>query len=416
MPLFLIGLNHETAPIEMRERYAFAGPALDQELQRLRAQPGIQEASVISTCNRSEWLLAADEHSAVEQAMGSGLLAQKYIYQHQDKEAAQHLLKVACGLNSLVLGEPQILGQCKQALDVAQTQQTAGLQITHLFEHAFHTAKRVRTETSIGSHPVSVAFAAVRTAKQIFSNFERHTALLIGAGETGELLARHLAELGLGTLMVTNRTPERAQNLAAEHGGQAIDWADLEATLPLADIIISSTAAPEPVVHKDWVKAALKQRKRRPMFIVDLAVPRDIDPATAELDDVYLYTVDDLQHIAQQGMDARREAATQAEDIVQLELDNWSRWTRERHASDAIRNFRSHAKDVTNSELGKALHALRNGENAEQVLTGFAHKLSAKLSHGPTTKLRAMGADEQQHSLALLAQLFGQAPSDKDHE
>lgn len=408
MPLFLIGLNHETAPIEVRERYAFVGTALEQELQRLAAQTGIQEASVISTCNRSEWLLVADEHNAVKQAMGNSLLAQEYIYQHQDKDAALHLLQVACGLNSLVLGEPQILGQCKQALETAQTQQTAGPQVTHLFEHAFHTAKRVRTETSIGSHPVSVAFAAVRTAKQIFSNFERHTALLIGAGETGELLARHLAELGLGNLMVTNRTPERAKTLAAEHGGTAIPWAELENTLPQADMVISSTAAPEAIVQKAWVKAALKQRKRRPMFMVDLAVPRDIEPSTADLDDVYLYTVDDLQNIAQQGMDARREAAAQAEDIVANELDNWSRWTRERTASTAIKNFRSHSQNVTQDELEKALIALRNGDNAEQVLTEFAHKLSAKLNHAPTTKLREMGADEQQQSLALLAKLFDQ--------
>jgi glutamyl-tRNA reductase len=406
MPLFLIGLNHETAPIDVRERYAFVGESLGQELQRLIQQPGIHEASLISTCNRSEWLLVADEHNAVKQALGESLIAEGYIYMHQDQEAAQHLLKVACGLNSLVLGEPQILGQCKQALEAAQQAKTAGPLVTHSFEHAFHCAKRVRTETSIGSHPVSVAFAAVRTAQQIFSNFERHTALLIGAGETGELLARHLAELGLGKLLVTNRTIERAQNLAAEHGSETIAWQDLEQAIPQADIVISSTAAPEPVVQADWVKQALKIRKRRPMFMVDLAVPRDIEPATAELDDVYLYTVDDLQNIAQQGLDARREAAAHAEDIVQIELENWTRWSRERSASDAIRSFRGHAGEATQQELDKAIQALRNGDNAEQVLTEFAHKLSAKLTHAPTTKLREMGAEEQQQSLALIAKLY----------
>lgn len=408
MPLFLIGLNHETAPIDVRERYAFVGESLGQELQRLIQQPGIHEASLISTCNRSEWLLVADEHSAVKQALGESLIAEGYIYMHKDQEAAQHLLKVACGLNSLVLGEPQILGQCKQALEAAQQAKTAGPLVTHSFEHAFHCAKRVRTETSIGSHPVSVAFAAVRTAQQIFSNFKRHTALLIGAGETGELLARHLAELGLGKLLVTNRTIERAQNLAAEHGGETIAWQDLEQAIPQADIVISSTAAPEPVVQADWVKQALKIRKRRPMFMVDLAVPRDIEPATAELDDVYLYTVDDLQNIAQQGLDARREAAAHAEDIVQIELENWTRWSRERSASEAIRSFRGHAGEATQQELDKAIQALRNGDNAEQVLTEFAHKLSAKLTHAPTTKLREMGAEEQQQSLALIAKLFDQ--------
>ena len=406
MPLFLIGLNHETAPIDVRERYAFVGESLGQELQRLKSADGITEASVISTCNRSEWLLVADEHSAVSQALGDSLLAQDYIYQYQDKEAAQHLLKVACGLNSLVLGEPQILGQCKTALEASQHAGTAGSLLTHSFEHAFHCAKRVRTETSIGSHPVSVAFAAVRTAQQIFSNFERHTALLIGAGETGELLARHLAELGLGKLLVANRTIERAQNLAAEHSGVAVKWEDLEMAIPSADIVISSTAAPETVVSTAWVKQAIKVRKRKPMFIVDLAVPRDIEPSTAELDDVYLYTVDDLQNIAQQGMDARREAAAHAEDIVANELENWLRWSRERTATDAIRSFRGHASQATQQELEKALQALRNGDNAEQVLTEFAHKLSAKLTHAPTTKLREMGAEEQQQSLALIAKLF----------
>lgn len=411
MPLFLVGLNHETAPIDVRERYAYVGEQLQQELARLRAQAGIAEASLISTCNRSEWLLVANEHNAVKQALSDSLLSQDYIYQHQDREAAQHLLKVACGLNSLVLGEPQILGQCKTALDAAQKAGTAGPLLTHSFEQAFHCAKRVRTETNIGSHPVSVAFAAVRTAQQIFSHFERHTALLIGAGETGELLSRHLAELGLGKLLVANRTLERAQNLAAEHSGIAVNWDDLEMAIPAADILISSTAAPETIVSAAWVKQAIKVRKRKPMFIVDLAVPRDIDPATADLDDVYLYTVDDLQNIAQQGIDARREAAAHAEDIVQIELDNWSRWARERNATEAIRNFRGHASQTTQRELEKALQALRHGDDPAQVLTEFAHKLSAKLSHAPTTKLRQMGAEEQQQSLALIAKLFDQENS-----
>lgn len=413
MPLFLIGLNHETAPIDVRERYAFVGDALGQELNRLKSQPGITEASVISTCNRSEWLLVADEHNAVSQALGDSLLGQDYIYQHQDKEAAHHLLSVACGLNSLVLGEPQILGQCKQALEASQKSGTAGPLITHSFEHAFHCAKRVRTETSIGSHPVSVAFAAVRTAQQIFSNFDRHTALLIGAGETGELLARHLADLGLGKLLVANRTIERAQNLAAEHSGVAVDWSDLEIAIPSADIVISSTAAPETVVPTAWIKQAIKVRKRKPMFVVDLAVPRDIEPSAADLDDIYLYTVDDLQNIAQQGMDARREAAAQANDIVQLELESWLRWSRERTATDAIRNFRGHATQTTEQELGKAIQALHNGDEPEQVLKAFAHKLSAKLTHAPTTKLREMGAEEQQQGLEIIAKLFENENSQK---
>lgn len=406
MPLFLIGLNHETAPIEVRERYAFAGDSLTSELARLGDCNGIEEASLISTCNRSEWIISAQSRDAVTHALSEELLQKNYIYQYQDHQAAQHLLRVACGLNSQVLGEPQILGQCKTALEQAHSTGTAGSVITHLYETAFHCAKRVRTETSIGSHPVSVAFAAVRTAQQIFSNFERHTALLIGAGETGELLARHLRELGLGNLLVTNRTPERAQNLAAEYGGETIAWDDLASSLHKADIIISSTAAPEPVVQSAWVKAALKARKRKPMFLVDLAVPRDIEPNTAELNDVYLYTVDDLQNIAQQGMDARREAATQAETIIQAELEHWQRWLRERTASDTIRSFRGHAQQTTEQELQKALHQLKQGQDAETVLTEMAHKLSAKLMHVPTAKLRSLGDDNQQQSLQIIKQLF----------
>ena len=406
MPLFLIGLNHETAPIEVRERYAFAGEKLNAELSRLVDYDGVTEASLISTCNRSEWVVSADDTNALAQALGPELLQQNYIYQYQDHQAAQHLLRVACGLNSQVLGEPQILGQCKAALEAAHNSGTAGSMITHLFETAFHTAKRVRTETSIGSHPVSVAFAAVRTAQQIFSDFERHTALLIGAGETGELLARHLRELGLGTLLVANRTADRAQNLAAEYGGQTVVWDALSQSLHNADIIICSTAAPEPVVQTEWVKAALKTRKRKPMFLVDLAVPRDIEPATADLNDVYLYTVDDLQNIAQQGMDARREAATQAETIIQSELNHWERWLRERTASDAIRNFRGYAQQTTEQELEKALHQLQQGHAAEAVVTELAHKLSAKLMHIPTAKLRSLGDDNQQQSLQVIQQLF----------
>lgn len=406
MPLFLIGLNHETAPIEVRERYAFAGDKLAAELQRLASVDGVTEASLISTCNRSEWLLAADSHEALTEALGVELLQQDYIYQYQDHQAAQHLLRVASGLNSQVLGEPQILGQCKAALEIAHSSGTAGSMVTHLFETAFHTAKRVRTETSIGSHPVSVAFAAVRTAQQIFSDFERHTALLIGAGETGELLARHLRELGLGNLLVTNRTPERAQNLAAEYSGRMIEWDQFDDVLHQADIIISSTAAPEPVVKTESVKRALKARKRKPMFVVDLAVPRDIEPATADLNDVYLYTVDDLQNIAQQGMDARREAATQAETIIQSELNHWQRWLRERTAADAIRNFRSYGSQTTSQELEKALQQLQQGHNPEAVVTELAHKLSAKLMHIPTAKLRSLGDANEQQSLQAIKQLF----------
>lgn len=412
MTLLAFGINHTTAPLALRERVAFAPENLHSAMQEACAHAGLTEVAILSTCNRTEIYAASEgdaeaiqqwlvEHTAIEAAD----LANSY-YCHQDQEAVRHMMKVAGGLDSLVLGEPQILGQMKSAFAVAKEAGTLGAELHATFQQVFNIAKRVRTETAIGENPVSVAYAAVSLAQQIFSNLKQDTALLIGAGETIELVARHLVEQGIKHIIVANRTLDRAQRLAREFNGEAILLADIPEQLHRADIVISSTASQLPLLGKGAVESALKKRKHKPMFMLDIAVPRDIEEQVGELDDVYLYTVDDLHAVIDENKKSRVAAADQAEEIINEGVELFLRHQRALSAVETVKAYRNKAEQMRDLELQKALRSLQMGVNPEQVLQQFARNLTNKLIHSPTTVLKEASASSRHHVIQVAQELF----------
>lgn len=395
MSIIALGLNHRTAPIEVRERVAFTPERLKDALREMVSLPKVREGAIVSTCNRTE-VYAAVAGSGEDELLhwfprAHGLSVEEvrpYLYLHAEGEAIRHLLRVSCGLDSLVLGEPQILGQIKAAYAQAGEAQAVGPVLNRMFQHAFAVAKQVRTDTAIGASPISVAFAAVSLARQIFGDFGSKTALLIGAGETIELAARHLHGNGIGRMIVANRTFERAHALAEPFGGYAIALHELADHLHEADMIITATASPLPILGKGAVESALKRRKRRPMFMVDIAVPRDIEPEVGTLEDVYLYTVDDLEQVIAENRRSRQEAAQQAEEIIDAQVAHFLDWLRLQGSADIIRELRSSAERVRDEMLERALRELAHGDAAEDVLRHLAHALTNKLLHAPTVALR----------------------------
>ncbi|HEC04690.1 MAG TPA: glutamyl-tRNA reductase [Thiothrix sp.] len=354
------------------------------------------ERVLLSTCNRTELYIA---HQADDQlkakliqwlAESRQILPEElksYLYIYYDDEAVKHILRVVSGLDSMVLGEPQILGQVKSSHSVALKNKTTGAVLNRLMQYSFTTAKKIRTQTAIGANPVSVAYAAVSLAKQIFANLNQQTALLVGAGETIELVGRHLQSNGIGRIIVANRSVENAQYLADEFSGEAIPLKEIANRLHEADIVISSTAAPIPVIGKGSVERALKKRKHQPMFMVDIAVPRDIEPEVSTLDDVYLYTVDDLQTVIEENKQSRQTAANQAEQMVTQEVSAYMDWLRAQGQLDLIREYRANSAELKDETLKKALKLLRNGKSPEDTLEFLAHTLTNKLSHTPTAAM-----------------------------
>lgn len=406
MALITLGLNHKTAPIGIRERLTFGPDIIVAALRSLSERPGIDEAVILSTCNRTE-IYCAHTRSGREQICAwlgefHGLEQETispFIYSHQDQECVRHLLKVASGLDSMVLGEPQILGQVKRAFQTANDASASGKFLGRLFQHTFSVAKQVRTDTAIGHSPVSVAFAAVSLARQIFSDLSQQTALLIGAGETIELAARHLHQHGVGRIIVANRTLEKAHQLAGRFDGYAIGLTEIPNHLAEADIVISSTASPLPVIGKGTVESALKKRKHQPIFMVDIAVPRDIESEVSELNDVYLYTVDDLQEVIQENLRSRQEAAEQAVEIVDLHVEEFMGWLRSLDAVGLIQDYRRQAEQIRDDMLERALKQIRSGKSPEESLRFLAHTLTNKLLHTPSTQIRQAGFEGQSEIL-----------------
>lgn len=404
MPLCAVGLNHVSAPLEVRERVVFPVETLRDALQDLTGRPGVREAAVISTCNRTEIYAVLDSAEEaghmVQWLADSHQLAPEwlrpYLYAYHDRDVVRHLLRVAPGLDSMVMGEPQIGGQTKAAYQEAVRAGTAGQVLARLFQHAFTVSKRIRTETGIGANPVSVAFAAVTLAKQIFGSLEQSTALLVGAGETIELTARHLHQQGVRRFLVANRTVDRGRELAHQYDGRAMDLGELPDALAHSDIVIASTASPLPLLGKGSVERALKKRRHRPIFMVDIAVPRDIEPEVARLDDVYLYTVDDLREVIEDNMRSRQHAADEAQEIIDLQADRFMNWLRSLDSVPAIRHFRGRAIDHRDLVLQRALRRLDRGEAPEEVLRYLAHTLTNRLLHGPTTRLRRAAEEDEQ--------------------
>ncbi|WP_028294726.1 glutamyl-tRNA reductase [Oceanobacter kriegii] len=413
MAIWALGINHKTASVSVRERVAFDPATMPKALAELCSPDSADEAVILSTCNRTEiygssnqfdwvkirdWL--AEHHQVSREALDEAL------YCLENDDAVHHTMRVASGLDSLVLGEPQILGQMKSAYAVAQEAGTVGSELGRLFRQTFSIAKRVRTDTAIGENPVSVAFAAVKMAQHIFADLNRSTALLIGAGETIELVARHLKQAGIKRIIVANRTLARAQHLAEEFHAEAILLEDIPEHLAAADVVISSTASPLPVLGKGTVEKALKKRRHKPMFMVDIAVPRDIEEEVAELGDVYLYTVDDLRSIIEENVKSREDAARQAEELIEAGVEHFMRELKVLNAVTTVTELRSHVDQLREEQLIKAVKQLQNGADAEKVLRQFAHTFSNKLLHGPTVALRKAAADGRMDIFDNTRELF----------
>jgi glutamyl-tRNA reductase len=414
MGIVTLGVNHRTASVNLRERLTIGPERLPQALSEFSHVLNVPEVAILSTCNRTEiycdlpklnakpvidWLGRYQEMSSQEIA--------DHAYVHHDEAAVRHMLRVASGLDSLVLGEPQILGQLKSAYAVAREVQTLGPQLGKLFQHTFRVAKVVRTETEIGSNPVSVAFAAVDLARNIFTNVANTKVLLIGAGETIELVAQHFMGLGVAEITVANRTYERADRLAKRVNGHALLLQDIPSVLHQADIVVSSTASPLPILGKGLMESAIKQRKHKPMLVVDLAVPRDVEPAVGAMDDVFLYTVDDLESVVAENRKQRQSAAQAAEAIVSTQASDFMRLLRERDAVETLRRYREKMDNMRRSEEQRALRALARGEEPAEVLAKFGRALMNKATHAPTVNLRQAAADARYDWLAWSEKLLG---------
>ena len=399
MTLFAFGVNHLSAPVDVRERVAFAPERLGPALRELASCDGVMEAAIVSTCNRTDLYCEARD-GAIEPAVDwfrayhalEPPQILPYLYRHQAASAVRHLLRVASGLDSLVLGEPQILGQVKDAHKVARESGTVGRILERLFQHSFSVAKQIRTETAIGTSPISVAYAAVSLARQIFGDLSDCTALLLGAGETVELAARHLHAHGVGRMIVANRTVENARRLALPFEAYAISLDELPAHLVEADIIVSATAAPTPILRRADAEAAIRARRHRPVFIVDIAVPRDVEASVGELPDVYLYTVDDLEAVIAENRRSRAAAARQAEELIDVRVDELMGWLGTQEVTDVIRAYRSGAEAARDETLARALRMLQSGRPPEAALAFLATTLTNKLIHTPTVALRRAGA------------------------
>jgi glutamyl-tRNA reductase len=423
MTLLAFGLNHITAPLEVREKVVFDADTLSDALHDLGHLRGVEEAAILSTCNRTEIYCSLDESErlkAIDWFHDFHGLAQAelqpFLYKHPDMLAVKHMLRVASGLDSMVLGEPQVLGQLKNAYQAAIKSGCIGKLLGQLFQHSFMVAKQIRSNTAIGSHPVSVAYAAVRLAEQIFGDLSRHSALLIGAGETIELAARHLHNVGLKRMIIANRTVERSQQLASEFSAYAIALSDIPQHLDEADIVISSTASQLPILGKGAIETAIIKRKHRPMFIVDIAVPRDVETEAGELEDVYLYTVDDLKDVIEENMRSRKEAAIQAEEIIEAQVQHYMAWLKSLDAVSTIRALREQATSIQAEVLSSAMQKLQRGEDPEKVLQQVTRSLTNKLIHLPSSQLRGASAEGRQDLIQATQELFKLSRLQKDEK
>ncbi len=418
MSLLTVGINHHTAPVSLREVVAFTPDATGDALRELRSQTGVKEAAILSTCNRTELYCSLDSN---DDRTPSAWLHDfhrlkdnqltPFLYHHREEHAVRHMLRVAAGLDSMVLGEPEVLGQLKTAYRMAQDAKTLDAPLDRLFKHSFSVAKKVRTETEIGRSPVSVAYSGVKLAQRVFDDLSSLTVLLVGAGETMELTARHLMEREIKHLMVANRTVAKAAELANRFRGSAIPLHELPQHLSKCDLVISSTGATEPVIHRVDVAAALKKRKRRPIFMIDLAVPRDVEASVGDLEDIYLYTLDDLQKITENNQSNRQAAASVAEAMVSQEVEGYMSWRRSLAATGAIRGYREQVGSWKEVILADAQRKLAAGGDPEKILQQMANSLTNKILHQPTSSLRQAAADGREDLLNAAQELFSDGNS-----
>ncbi|SFL20939.1 glutamyl-tRNA reductase [Rhodanobacter glycinis] len=414
MPLIALGLNHLTAPVSLREQVAFDTDAAGTALRELAHEPGVDEAMILSTCNRTELYVsvAAGAEQVPEHWLNRhhhltpGKL-DEFLYRHDEDAAVRHMFRVATGLDSMVLGEPQILGQVKDAYQIARDAQALKAPMDRLLQHTFAVAKRVRTDTRIGAHTVSVAFTAVRLAEQVFTDLKQACVLLLGAGDTIELAARHLVDKQVRRLIVANRTLENAQELASHHGGYAISLADLPQHLAEADIVIASTASRQPILTKAMVERAIAARRRRPMFLVDIAMPRDIEPSVGELSDVFLYGIDDLRQVIDDNRRSREAAAREADAIIDLQVERYMAWRRALTLKNPALDLRHHAELYRDEVLAKAQSMIARGKPADEALAFLANTLTNKLLHHPSARLREATMSGDLDLLHAAERLYG---------
>ncbi|MCL2523566.1 MAG: glutamyl-tRNA reductase [Betaproteobacteria bacterium] len=404
--IFILGLNHHSAPLAIRERVAFDAGKLAHALADLTRGQSVKEAAILSTCNRTEIYCAAETPEALIDWLSSyhqierGELA-PYLYTHEQPAAIRHAFRVASGLDSMVVGEPQILGQMKEAVRAAEESGTLGTQLHKLFQRSFSVAKEVRSTTAIGANIVSMAAASVHLAERIFASIAEQNILFIGAGEMIESCAAHFCARQPKAVTIANRTLERGRNLAERHNGTVIRLDSLAEHLARNDIVVSCTAAPLPIIGLGMVERAVKARRHRPMFMVDLAVPRDIEQEVGELDDVFLYTVDDLAQVVESGLESRQAAVFQAEDIINRQVEDFLAWLAARDTVPVIRALRDAAERMRRNELEHATKLLARGEAPEKVLEQLSQRLTNKLLHAPTQTLsRAEGGDRGELQLA----------------
>jgi glutamyl-tRNA reductase len=411
MSLYTLGLNHATAPLDVREQVAFAPEALGMALRDLLARPKVREAAILSTCNRTELYVHGPEPQPVVDWLEEfhrvprNTLA-PYIYTLPREKAVRHAFRVASGLDSMVLGEPQILGQMKQAVRHAEAAGTLGLVLNRLFQRTFAVAKDVRTQTDIGTASISMAAASVKLAERIFPSIAGQRLLFIGAGEMIELTATHFAARGPKSITIANRTIERGRELAARFKAEAITLNEMPDRLPEFDIIVTCTASTLPILGKGLLERVIKARRHAPVFVVDLAVPRDVEPEAADLNDVFLYSVDDLSSIVKDNLQIRKEAVTQAEEMIAAQAESFLRWLEGRSVVPTIQAFAGHHDQLRAAELERARKALLNGTPPEQVLEALARGLTNKFLHAPMQALNQAGDAERAELVAMFEKIY----------
>jgi len=410
--LLALGINHLTAPISIRERIAFTPEKLEPALKSLLREQSLSEVAILSTCNRTEVYCHGVKTAKVASWLADfhGVpcsLLEPHLYRHTAQAAVTHVMRVASGLDSLVIGEPQILGQLKEAVAQARAVGTIRRQLGRLFDSAFAVAKRVRAETAIGKETLSIAFAAVKLTGHIFADPKKLRVVLVGAGDTIELVAQYFKRQGVAQITIANRTEEKATLLANRVNGRGICLADLSEQLWQADVVVSATASTIPIIGKGMIEQALQKRKHKPMLLIDLAVPRDIEAQVANLSDVYLYTVDDLQSVIEDNLQSRRKAAQEAEAIIEIHSARFMEWIRAQQHLSVLREFREQAFLMRDKLVHKALHAMAHGETVENAVQRMGYELTNKLLHAPTRQLRDAAAQGDKTRLDLAAALLG---------
>ena len=417
MSLFTVGLNHQTAPVAVRERVAFTPETLGHALRDLLGRPKVKEAAILSTCNRTEVYIRADEPAPAARWLEDfhrvpADSLTPYLYTLPREKAVTHAFRVASGLDSMVLGEPQILGQMKQAVRHAESAGTLGLVLNRLFQRTFAVAKDVRTHTDIGSASISIAAASVKLAERIFPSIDNERLLFIGSGEMIELAATHFAARSPKAIAIANRTLDRGRQLAERFGAEAITLTELSERLPEFGIIVSCTASTLPILGKGLLERVVKARRHAPIFIADLAVPRDVEPEAAELDDVFLYTIDDLANIIKDNLQIRRESVAQAEQMISSQAESFVRWLEGRTVVPTITALQGHHNALRAAELERARRMLAGGTPPAEVLEQLARGLTNKLLHAPTQALSKAGDAERAELVALLEKIY-QLPAEE---